>query len=99
MLDTLGLSSEDNYLYCKMIENTMPMYILPIFVVDPSKNKEIIENIIREFFKSYIELSFNMEQIKIPRIYEHNIALLYNLRNMFVMSEGFYETIIAKFLP
>ena len=38
-------------------------------------------------------------QIKIPRIYEHNIALLYNLRNMFVMSEGFYETIIAKFLP
>lgn len=61
MLDNLALSEEDNFLYCKMIENTMPVYILPIFVVDPSKNKEIIESIIREFFKSYIELSYNIE--------------------------------------
>ena len=52
MLDNLALSEEDNFLYCKMIENTMPIYILPIFVIDPSKNKELIEGIIREFFKS-----------------------------------------------
>ena len=50
-----------NSIYCKMIENSMPIYILPIFAIDPSKNKEIIELLIKEFFKSYIELSFNIE--------------------------------------
>ena len=99
MLDNFALSPDDNFLYCKMIENTMPAYILPIFVIDPSKNTEIIQEIIREFFKSYVELSFNIEQIRIARMYQDNIALLYNMRNIFLFTEGFYEKIIAKFLP
>lgn len=27
------------------------------------------------------------------------MALLYNLKNIFVFSEGFYEKIISKYLP
>lgn len=41
----------------------MPNYFLPIWVVDASKNSPIMESIFKDFFKKFITMGVDLENI------------------------------------
>lgn len=98
-LDELSLEESQNYIFCKLIENTLPSFMLPIFIVDTSKNNALIEMIMKEFFKIYVTINFDLEQVMVSKIYENNISVLFTLRNIFFFDESFYEQRLSNFLP
>ena len=53
-IDALSLDEEEGIYFCKMIENVIPDYFMNIFMVSPSENGQIINSLIKEFFKVII---------------------------------------------
>lgn len=94
MLDSMSIEPEENFFYCKMIENTLPTYILPLFVLDTSQNASIIESIIKEFFKSYMQSEFEISSVQVVKMFSKDISFLYNLRNIFPIDDEFWEKLI-----
>lgn len=99
MLQTLSILENQAELFCKLIENTMPTFFLPIFMIDVSKNEDIIINMIKKFFNAYTLMSFKLDNIKIAKLYEKNISVLFSLRNIYLIDFDFYENIFLEFLP
>ena len=50
-IDALALDEEDGIFFCKMIENVIPDYFLNVFMISPSDNNQIINDLIKEFFR------------------------------------------------
>ena len=100
MLDHMGYEEDDNVLYCKLIENAIPEYFMPVFTVNTALNDNLIEKIIKDFFKIYTELAFNLENIRIAKIFHDNISMLYKLRNIFPFEEGYFVALMKDgFIP
>lgn len=99
MLQTLSIPENQGELFCKLIENTMPTFFLPIFILDVSQNEDIITNMIKKFFNAYTLMSFKLDNIKIAKLYEKNISVLYSLKNIYLIDSDFYENILLEFLP
>lgn len=99
MLDTYNIDNEDTDFYCKLLENTIPEYFMPVFVIDSSKNEKIVEDLIREFFKIYREMDFDIERIRIAKIFEKDISMLYRLRGLFSFEQGYFSSIMSRYLP
>lgn len=98
-VDSLALDESQNTLFCKMIENMMPSYFLPIFVVDGAKNGTILQSIFKEFFKLYVTMNVDIETIQISKIWEKNVAVLFSLRDLYFFDRGFFEEKLDLFLP
>lgn len=91
MLITLGLEPEENLFFCKLIENAIPDYFMPVFTVNAALNDGLVETIIKEFFKIYSELAFDLERIKIAKVFRDNISILYRVRNIFPFDADYFS--------
>jgi len=54
----------------------------------------------KDFFKIYTELAFDMEKIKIAKIFHDNISVLYKMKNLFPFEpEYFVQLMKTEFIP
>lgn len=99
VLSALFIEDEENLYFCKLIENSLPTYFLPVFLVSQSKNNKLVERIILMFFHIFSELSFDVDRIRIPKIFHKSVSVLYKLRNHFDFEGSFFENILNEYLP
>ncbi len=88
MLDEFDIEENRKEFYCKLLENTLPAEFIPIFKLDNSKNDSIVEKLIREFFKVYVDTPFQLRDMKIAKIYENNVSILFDFRHMYDVDSG-----------
>jgi hypothetical protein len=50
-IDALSLDDDEGIYFCKMIENVVPEYFLNVLMISPSENNQIMNNLIKEFFR------------------------------------------------
>lgn len=58
-----------------------------------------MEKILKEFFKTYVTMGFDIESIRFSSIYNNNSTILFNLRHLFLFEQYFYEQQLARYLP
>ena len=44
-------------------------------------------------------MNFDVETIRMSTIFKKNISVLFNLRNLYVFEEYFFEQLLGKYLP
>ena len=99
MLDQLQIDDENRVFYCKMIENSLPGYFLAVFKINPSENQKIVTKLIVEFFKTYRELHFDIDRIRLAKIFQSNVSVLYRIRKLFDFSDSTLNGILSEFVP
>ena len=99
VLASLYLEEEQNLYFCKLIENAIPEYFLPVLMVAPGKNQKLLETVIKDFFKIFTEEEFDVDQIRVPKIFHENVSVLYKLRGLFEFDEGYFEVLLGEYLP
>lgn len=98
-IDSLSLEETNDYFYCKLLENMMPTYILPIFEVDSGKNATILESMMKEFFKMLVIDGVDLDMIKMSKIYQNNLMSMFNMRNLYFFEPKFFEAKLELYLP
>jgi hypothetical protein len=99
VLDITLIEDENAALFCKLIENSVQPYLLSLLKIDTSQNNLIVQTLITEFFKVYEELHFDVDRIKIAKLFQGNPSVLYRIRRLFEFSEGTLDGLLGKFLP
>lgn len=99
VLDVLLIEDENAALFCKLIENSVQPYLLSLLKIDSSQNNQIIQTLITEFFKVYEELHFDVDRIKIAKLFQGNPSVLYRIRRLFEFPEATLDGLLGKFLP
>ena len=98
-LDVLYIDDNEAIFFCKMIENVLPGYFLSLLKISNTKNPKLMETLIREFFKSYASLHFDLDRIRVAKIFHKNVAVLYRLRRLFTYAPEILDNLLVNYLP
>lgn len=99
VLDVVLIEDEHAILFCKLIENSLPPFFLSLLKIETAQNTKIIQTLITEFFKVYQELHFDIDRIRIAKIFHSNVSVLYRIRHLFELPEATIDTLFGRFLP
>jgi len=98
-LDVLYIDDNEAIFFCKMIENVLPGYFLPLLKISTTKNPKLMETLIREFFKSYASLHFDLDRIRVAKIFHKNVSVLFRLRRLFTYPPEILDIQLMNYLP
>lgn len=99
VLDTLLIDDENSILFCKMIENALPNFFLSILKINSAENNKIVQTVILEFFKVYQYLHFDIDRIRLAKLFHSNVSILYRIKGLFQLPESVLDALVMKNLP